>query len=249
MRAASIALGLAVTLLGACSSNKANQLPAEAWSIDDYVKAGVPSLDHPWSVDDHEIAAPVLLKETQGHRNRLPHKDGAKSGPLFARIAEAPAAPVADAPVDQTFILHARRFEAANEISKLYTVDAVQTANAEYAALTGVMLHEAEILMIAGPAFLATFPADDPSRPAREEGLGKMRTGWGQMLLGALAMCGDTRIPEPTRVSLARDVRSVWDKLYPSSPADVQELIKKQLSALRGKLPDGALRQALPPPV
>jgi hypothetical protein len=249
VRAAAIAVGLVVALFGACSSNKANQLPAEVWGMDDYVKAGVPALDHPWTVDDHEVASTVLLKETQGHRNRLPHKDGARSGALFARIAEPPAAPVADAPADQTFILHARRFEAANEISKLYTVDAFQTANAEYAALTGVLLHEAAILMVAGPAFLATFPADDPSRPVREEGLGKMRTGWGQMLLGALAMCGDTRIPEPTRVTLARDVRSVWDKLYPSSPADLQDMIKKQLSTLHGKLPDGPLRQALPPPV
>lgn len=241
-----VALGFS---LGACSSNKANQLPAEAWSMDDYVKAGVPALDHPWTVDDHEIASTVLLKETQGHRNRLPHKEGAKSGALFARIAEPPAAPVEGAPPDQTFILHARRFEAANEISKLYTVDAFQTANAEYAALTGVLLHEAAILMVAGPAFLATFPPDDPSRPAREEGLAKMRTGWGQMLLGAVAMCGDTRIPEPTRVTLARDVRSVWEQLYPTSPSDLQAPIKKQLATLHDKLPDGPLRQALPPRV
>jgi hypothetical protein len=242
------ALILSVALaLAACSTNKANQLPAEAWSVDDYVKAGVPAPDHTWSPDEHEAALAALARETKGHRDRLPHKDGPKSGAVFARIAEQPAGPSPGADATQTFMVHGRRFEATNQISKLYTVDEWQTATPEFVALTGVMLREAAILMVAAPAFLATFPADDPTRPAREDGLAKMRSGWGTMLLGGLLLCADTRIAEPARISLARDLRTVFDGLYASAEPATQELIRKQLAQLHDKLSDGPLRQALPP--
>lgn len=227
-----------VALLACGSSKSANDLPPEAWGVEDYAKAGIPAIDHAWTIDEHEAAAAALVKAAEGHPERLPRLQGAKSGPVFARIVEARG--------DDEFVAHARRFEAGNQISKLYMVNEMAAVNAEYLAIMGAMLREAAMLETGGEAFLASF-GDDPSVPARRDGLRKMRSGWGQMLLGGVMILADVRVAEAARLAFAADLRAVFPTIYPKLQPSDQALIRSQLSRLHDGLTSGPLRDALPP--
>jgi hypothetical protein len=235
---------LIICALVACSTAKSpNDLPAESWESADYVKAGMPAVDHAWSVEDLKTTLEVLTKETGGHRDRLPHRSGGKSSAVFSRIIEAPEA-IAD-PV-QAYGAHAERFDVLNEISKLYMVSEMAAASPEYYALIGRMLHEAMALDSGADGFLATIAADDPSRPARIEGLQKMRSGYSTMLLGGLMMVSDIRAPEAARIGLSRDLAAVLPSMYPHAEAGTKQMIKEQLDKMHDLFKDGALKSALP---
>jgi hypothetical protein len=227
--------------LGACSSRakSPNDLPAEAWSTADYVKAGVPAPDHTWSMAEHKTALDVLTKETTGHRERLPHRGGAKSGAVFERIVEP-------SPAGDELIVHAERFEVLNQVSKLYVADEKAVGATESYAITGRLLHEALALEVSAEAFLATFAADDPTRAAREAGFAKMREGWSEMLLGCLMMVSDYRAPEAAAVGLSRDLAAVLPTLYPRAEPGTKAKIKAQLDQMHRVFKDGALKAALP---
>ncbi len=234
----------AVAGLGACAKSKSpNELPAETWGEADYVKAGLPAVDHPWTDAELKGAVDVLSKETTGHRERLPHRGGAKSGAVFERLVEAP--PAASDPT-QAYVAHADRFDVLNKISKLYVASEMASASAEYYAITGRLLHEAQALELGAEAFLATFSADDPTRPTREAGFAKMRSGWSTMLLGGLMMVSDVRAPESARIALSKDLAAVLPTMYPRSEPGTKQMIQEQLGKMHDLFKDGALKDALP---
>lgn len=234
----------ALVVGGACATSKSpNELPAESWGEADYVKAGLPAVDHPWTVAELKAAVAVLASATTGHRDRLPHRGGAKSGAVFERLVEAPAAAADPA---QAYIAHAERFDVLNQISKLYVASEMASANAEYYAITGRLLREALALELGAEAFLATFPADDPTRPTREAGFAQMRSGWSTMLLGSLMMVSDVRGPEAARIGLSQDLAAVLPTMYPRSEPGTKQMIKDQLDRMQDLMKNGALKDALP---
>lgn len=235
---------LALVVLIACSS-KTNELAPETWGTDDYVKAGVPASDHVWSLDEHEAAAVALATLSTGHRERLPHQAGARSGAVFARMIER--ADITDVLPDPptAFLFHMRRYEAANAMSKLYIVDAYQAVTAEYLALVNVILLETVELDRGTDRFLASFGADDPKREARLGGVRKMHQGWGGMLLGGVLILADRRVPEPARITFAKQLSPPLQALFSRVEPDTQKMIREQLGALHANA-STALRPALP---
>jgi hypothetical protein len=228
------------SVLAACSTSKsANDLPAESWGAAEYAKAGLPAADHTWTIAEHQTAVDVLAKETAGHRDRLPHRGGAKSGAVFERIVE----PTGSA---DEFVVHADRFDLLNQMSKLYIASEMAGASAEYYAITGRLLHEARALDGGADAFLAGFAADDPTRPTREAGFAKMRSGWSTMLLGSLMMVSDIRAPESARIGLSKDLAAVLPAMYPRAEAGTKQMIKEQLDKMHDLFKSGALKDALP---
>jgi hypothetical protein len=234
---------VAVAVFGCAKDKSPNELPAESWAEADYTKAGVPAADHSWTNAELKTTVDVLGKESAGHRDRLPHRGGAKSGAVFERIVEAPS-PAGDP--SATYIAHAERFDVLNQISKLYVVSEMASANVEYYAITGRLIREAQVLDQGAEAFLATFAADDPSRPAREAGFAKMRSGWSTMLLGGLMMVSDVRAPEPARISLSQDLTAVLPAMYPRAEPGTKQMIKEQLDKMHDLFKSGALKDALP---
>jgi hypothetical protein len=231
--------------LAACAKDKSpNELPAESWGEADYTKAGLPASDHSWTNAELKTAVDVLGRETTGHRDRLPHRGGAKSGAVFDRLVEPPTD--AGNP-SATYIAHAERFDILNQISKLYVVSEMASANVEYYAITCRLIREAQVLDQGAEPFLATFAADDPSRPAREAGFAKMRSGWSTMLLGGLMMVSDVRAPEAARISLSNDLTAVLPGMYPRADAGTKQMIKEQLDKMHDLFKSGALKDALPP--
>lgn len=234
---------LVLLVLVACGRSKTNQLPAEAWGVDDYAKAGI-AIDKPWGADDFTNAATVLAQVTTGHRERLPRYQGPKSGPVFAKLL-VPVAQGDDVAIAERFATHGQRAEALNAISKLYVEHEMAPFTRESIELMGAMLAEASALASTADPFLASFGPDDPQREARLGGLAKMKTGYGMMVLGNLMVAGDARVPELDRIALVQHVTTAMPVLFPFVPADTQQLIRKQAVKLVDGLPKGALRDAV----
>jgi hypothetical protein len=103
------ALILLTMLVLACTKPKTNELPREAWSVEDYAKAGL-RIDKPWTADDYTTAAKVLQQEAAGHQERLPRFRGVKSGAVFEKlITDLPDD--RGVPVRDRFLAHATRGE------------------------------------------------------------------------------------------------------------------------------------------
>lgn len=234
---------LALLVLVACSSSRTNQLPAEAWGVDDYAKAGI-AIDKPWVADDFTNAATVLARVTTGHRERLPRYKGPKSGPVFDRllvpVAMGDAVTLAD-----SFPVHVQRYEALNAIAKLYVENEMAVPTREWIELMGALLAEANVLASRADELLASFGPDDPNREVRQAGLAKMKSGYGMMVLGGLMVAGDTRVPEADRIALVQHVTTAMPVLFPFAPADTQKLIRDQAAKLVDGLPKGAVRDAV----
>jgi hypothetical protein len=237
------ALVLLVLVLLACSKTKSNALPPEAWGVSDYESAGI-DIDKPWTDVDFVHAANVLAQVTAGHRERLPRYRGAKSGAVFAKLIES-LPPDDDKPIGERFIVHSERSEAANQTSKLYLENAYAVPTREWIELMGVVLREATMLTSNTDAFLASLGPDDPQRETRLQGLAKMHTGYGTMLLGGLLVAGDARVREADRVALVKYVTAAIPVLFPPAPGEMQTQIRDQAMRLVEKLPEGELRTAV----
>jgi hypothetical protein len=240
-----VAIVVGYALLACSTPRSANDLPAESWGTSDYVKAGLPAIDHAWTVAEHETALGVLTKESAGHRERLPHRSGAKSGAVFERLVEATPTTDATSPTE-AYGLHAQRFEVLNRLSKLYLASETAAAPTEYYAITGRMLHEAQALELGADAFLSTIAADDPTRPVREQGLARMRSGWSTMLLGSLMMVSDIRAPQAASIGLSHDLAAVLPSMYPHAAEPTKQKIKEQLDRMHELFKSGPVKDALP---
>ncbi len=243
------ALLVVVTLgLLGCAKTKPNDLPAEAWDVADYAKAGL-VIDKPWHPDDLTTAATVLKEQCSDHRERLPHFRGAKSGPVFAKLL-APLADARAASTSDQFAVHAQRGEALNQLSKLYTENLLAAPSREFIEVMGTYLGEAATLAVTADAFVATFGSDDPKHRARLDGLAQMKHGYGEMLRGGLLIAEDTRVPEQDRRAMLGYVSAVMPKLLPFADPATQQTIRDNLAKqaeTQGPLHEGfvAVQQAL----
>jgi hypothetical protein len=234
---------LVLLVLLACNKTKSNELPPEAWGISDYEGAGI-HIDKPWTDVDFVHAANVLAQVTANHRERLPRYRGAKSGAVFAKLLET-LPPDDDRPIGERFAAHGERSEAANQTSKLYVENAYAVPTREWIELMGVVLREATLLTATTDAFLASLGPDDPKHEVRMQGLAKMKSGYGSMLLGGLVVAGDTRVREADRVAMVKHVAAALPVLFPVSPSETQTQIRDQAKLLVEKLPEGELRKAM----
>ncbi|CAN5476621.1 hypothetical protein BH11MYX1_BH11MYX1_27990 [soil metagenome] len=229
-----------------------NALPTETWGITDFANAGL-HIDKPWTPDNFTTAATVLKAQCTGHRDRLPHFHGQKSGEVFAKLLT----PLPDdhaAPVTERFKAHMLRGEALNAISKLYLEDMLAAPSREFIEVMGSYLGEAAALATTADPFLASFGPDDPKHQTRLDGLAKMKHGDGLMMQGGLLVAEDARVPEDDRLAMLAYVTAVLPTLFPHAEPEVQQTIRDNLAkhvetTSPGKPHDAfvAARQALPP--
>jgi hypothetical protein len=233
----------AVVLLIVLACSKSNELPSEAWGVEDYAKAGI-AVDKPWGAAEFKNALDVLRPAVDGHRERLPRYRGAKSGAVFAKlVTDLPAD--ADRPITDRFGLHYEHYDAVNQISKLYIVDLMAVPTREWMELMGALMREAAVLVTLSDDFIASFGPDDPKRQVRLDGLAKMKSGFGQMLRGGVLIAADLRVPEADRIAMVEHVTAVLPVLFPHVMPETQQAIRDHLAKLVAAVPAGKLHDAV----
>jgi hypothetical protein len=234
---------MVVGVVFGCSQAKTNALPAEAWGTADYANAGL-RIDNPWTPDDYTTATQVLQQESAGHRERLPHFHGAKSGAVFAKLlTDLPDD--GSASVNQRFLAHATRFEATKDLAKLYMPYEYQPPTREWIELMGASLHEGAVLATISDAFLASFGSDDPKHEARLGGLAEMKRGYGGMLFGSLLVADQLHVSDDDRVAMIAHVTAALPALFPLVSADTQHQIRDTIAKEVAGFPAGKLHDAI----
>jgi hypothetical protein len=237
-------IGALLLLLVLACSTRENALPPEAWDVQSYVAAGVPDPARRWTHAEHVAAVQLLVDQSAQHPERLPRFGGARSGAVFARVIE-PLVDDPGAPIEQRFGAHVQRYLTLNQLVKRYTKDPLAPPRRETIELFGALFADSVALEAMHDAFLASFPPDDPSLPARRGGFAKMATGWGGMLLGGFMTAGDLRVPEPDRIALVEHMNRALPTLFRHVAPDRQRAIREQIARLRELLDAGKLRDAI----
>ena len=241
LRIGRVGLLVLIVLVG-CGPTKANDLPAETWGVAEFAQAGL-HIDKPWRPEDFTAAAAVLEAQCAGHRDRLPHFHGARSGEVFAKLV-TPLPDDTAASIAERFHAHMLRGEALNAISKLYLENLFAKPSRDFIEVIGAYLGEAAALARNAKPFIATFGPDDPKHQARMDGLAQMKRGFGQMLLGGLLVAEDTRVSEADRLAMLGYVTTTLPTLLPDIEPVVQQSIRDNLANQVDKLPSGAPRDA-----
>lgn len=202
-----------------------------AMTTDQYVAAGVPDPGHVWTTADLETAATAL---SHLERERLPPHTSA----IFAKLV-APAADDPSAPIEQRMQDRGARYETLNRASKLYAV-----SSREQLDLFAALLTEGVAISKLADPFLATFPPDDPKLPIRREGIAKMYSGYGAMLLGALLILDNRQLPIEVKRALLSNLIVTWPALYPKLVAEQQTTLRETLDKLAAA-PSGPIHDEL----
>ena len=225
-------------------TSSAGTAAAEAWATRDYIAAGVPDPGHPWSLTELDKAVGAITEAAADHPERLPRYRHASSGAVFARLIAEPRDDRAASIANQVGA-HLARFDALNKAAKLYA-NGLGPPPREQIELFGVLLHESVALGALVEPFLASFPADDPSLPARRDGLAQFRQGGGAMMIGSLMIADNKAVPDADRLVVLRNLEETIAALLPVAPAAQQEAIRaylaKLVKAMRGGLRAAAVR-------
>lgn len=239
-------LVIAIVLAGGMREVRADigGAKVDAWGTAEYVAAGAPDPGRAWSTAELGKAVDAIAQAVADHAERLPRYRGAKSGKVFARLIEVSPEDMSLAVTDR-MIAHLQRYEAMNKASKWYA-NGLGPPPREQIELFAVLLHESVVLSgIVGP-FMATFARDDPSLPARRNGLLKFREGVAEMLLGSAMVADDRRVPDADRIVVFRYLEEAAPVLLPTLPAErqapIRSYIEKLAAATKGDLHDAAVR-------
>lgn len=190
---------------------------------------GLPSLDHRWSKNELAGAVTRLLQLGAGDPARLPRVASRRSGTLFARVLDAvPPPPLAGGRPPQQVLQDATAWMDAAEPSvlllKLYSglVDRGAPFQQEALELGVLQLSGMAPMLEAMPGFLATIPADDPTREIRLGGMRQTQLGALQLAVGLVQELELSReaLPPADRAALVRRVAALVLRVWPQLPPE-----------------------------
>jgi hypothetical protein len=233
---------LILVVLLACRRTTRNDLPPEAWGVSDYAAAGI-TIDKQWDAADHLNAAQVLKEVTAGHRERLPRYNGAKSGAVFQKLLDD--LPNQELPAGKWFDALNARLDFTGQIATLYSPNLWAAQTREWIELMGVELREGAVLVRRMDEVLQSLDPNDPSSEQRTKGFAQMKRGCGQMLVGLIAMASDDRLREADRIAVVKHVTVALPALFAVIPPEMQTQFRDEVTKLLGKLPNGAVRDAV----
>jgi hypothetical protein len=248
-----VALGLAVPVAAFAGGPAAAPSVADpAWSVADYVKAGVPDPDHTWSAQELARAATVIVREAASHPERLPGYRSARSGAVFARLVEVP-------PDDPAQPIAARvkdgldRFKALGSLTRPYGLTIHGTPSRDAIELAGAMLRSQAVLMHLTEAFLDSLGSDGRTA-ARMAGYRRLQGDVAAMATGVLTLVEQAGVAIDDRRAMVQHVAAVLPSTFPHFIPEHQRAARDQIAALvnatTGPLHDDlvAVQRALPAP-
>lgn len=192
-------------------------------TLDDYIKAGVPSHDRTWSGDDMRRAADALTKIAKSNAANLPRYAETRSGALFARL-------VADdnldlfrnrsIPIDQRLPNASQLMRSTNQILKVYLAASTRQAigGSELVELMGAQLRISSVLFKMVSEMLPTLDKKDASYQVRMNGLKQMKDGVASVVFGCLQTLTESHSYQPS------ELKRLVGYLQETSPQIVAEL-------------------------
>jgi hypothetical protein len=222
----------AIAFVGAVACGSREPAPArelvEAWTLPDYINAGVPSPDHTWTASEVAKAASVVIAAAAIDPQRLPLDGGSRSGGVFSRLVEvgrddklAPAAMVGANTTrdDALYVLMAAYVKAPGE--HLPEVCALITAQ-----LHGEAASESQYdSLIAEDA-----PTD---RPAARAKVHELRAGYADKARAVITIASNPQLSIETRRRLLVAASRAFVVLAQRiAPADLTELRVNVATAL-----------------
>jgi hypothetical protein len=243
-------MGTACLLALALASALPAPPPDGSLTPTEYVALGMAAPDRTWSPADYETAAIVLEKLTSEDASRLPRYGSERSGKVFARFVAAGdmATFIANAPPSQRVPFAVQMMLAAKRIAFAYIDPASRgmVMDRELAECQGLLLATGAQASETLDEFLARLPSDDPNRAQREKGLEQVRSGFSQMLSGALlTLTEHATYREESRRSLALSVRAYAPRLL-KHMSELQRLeSRRRIDQLVPIEQDSLVRQSL----
>jgi hypothetical protein len=242
-----VAALLVVSLIG-CSGGPTSSLPIarprpdgrpapvdRSASITEYLKAGVPALNRPWSPSDLSIAVDVLNGVA---REELPRYQSQRSGDLFSRITTCitlESVRADEGAVVDRMRLAAQWMKSGQEILKLYFEAMSQNAvgGDEVVELMGAQLRGSVVVIGLTNEFVPTLDMNDPTYQNRMAGVVQTRFGLAITLEGAIvALQERDNYSRAQRLRLLGYVKTTGPKVFPFLAPESQASVLQRLETL-----------------
>ena len=195
----------------------------ELLTIDDYIRAGVPSHDRTWSGDDMRRAADALTRLAKSNAANLPRYEGARSGAVFARLVADDNLDLSrnrSIPIDQRLPNASQLMRSTNQILKVYLAASTRRTigGSELVELMGAQLRTSSVLFQMVNEMLPTLDKKAPSYQVRMSGLEQMKNGVALVVFGCLQTLTESH---PYRTS---ELKRLTGYLQETSPQILPEL-------------------------
>jgi hypothetical protein len=226
-------------------------IPDHSLTVKEYIDAGVPSPDQPWTGQDYQSAAVALLRISNRDYAQLPRLDSPNSGPLFARMV-APenldALRLSAFPIQQRVQCLAELNRGFLPLLVLYQTKQRprQSLDAEVVRLTLFMFDYTALSFSLVGEFMSALPSDDERRDPNYPGLNKARETLAASISAALEFLDQHDIYRPPqRVLLAEGLQARCPHLFLYLPEDQREEFRARLTKMAESESDPRVKQAL----
>jgi hypothetical protein len=208
-------------------------------TIAEYTKAGVPSLEKPWSAKEAATAVDVLNKIAMNDPRQLPRYQSPRSGALFARLASCVALEPVGAEkgtVVERMRVAAQWMRTGQDILKLYLQAMGQKAVSgdEFGEVMSAQLRGSVLVIGLTNELLPTLDKKDPTYQNRMAGVVQARFGLAIVHEGAIMS-----LQERENYSLAQrrrllsSLKETGPRIFPFLAPESQTTLIQRLEAVR----------------
>jgi hypothetical protein len=174
---------VALAVISGCRSSNLD----ESLTPDEYLMAGIPACDKPWSATEMAAAASTLTKIAQANPKHLPQYRSPKSGALFARLTSPDNInrfKDKNTPIATRFGEVGEFLQASNQLLKLYHVSFMQASlrGSEVIEIIGTNLRASVALIELLRELAPTLDKKDASYFNRMAAIENVRLGFTSMI-------------------------------------------------------------------
>lgn len=214
-----------------------------------YQQFGLPSADRVWTAADFASAGAAIA---QVPVQQLPHWQGSRSSPMFARFVDRQSL----TPCGVSNATAATRLQACMDILGGFNAIAgryVEGSTSDPALISDIpplmamMLHIAGTMKPTADAFAATLDRNDPSYATRVGGLAQMHRGILMIIQGAIVTLHDERhtYPDAGILEIARALAETYPIVESILPPAERTVLEQRLREIANTDPSTDVRAAL----
>lgn len=209
--------------------------PDRSLKTSEYLDAGVPTIDHPWTGNELNDALKVLKSISQSDASRLPRYKSDRSGDLFSRISsDENLNPLRDEsrPAKDRLSDSITYIEASNQMTKMYLESArtQATGGEEVVELVGSNLRLAIAIVKAINEYRPMLDKSEAGYAHRLDNLIAIQNGLGAMIAGSIQLLAEPQTYKSAELKrLLGYQQDAVSAVFLDLPKDAQEDIKTRL--------------------